>query len=217
MRFYKDLLIRYINFNSYKKASIYDRIKCVPIFSSISEAVKHLDDVNSDAIFRMHRHIEPSINVDLYMINIIDEIMIAFLRECMETIHSKYVNSDDIVDDYYMSLDQAIIKTMDIRIASGDNVNDLILKEIINFTEECMDYTDNFDSKDYNGVRYALSNISRIYYNIMESLHIIASVKNRRDDYFRDMVGVYKHLCTLKTDTVETGKVMVGETVYDIK
>lgn len=220
MNYYKDLLIRYINFNSYKKASIYDRINSDSVFNSVGEAISHLDKVNKDAAFMRQECIQPSFNIELYMINIIDEVMLMFLRECIKAIHNKYVkpttdNGEESSNKSVM-LDKALIDTMKITISEGDNVNKLIESELSNYTDVCMKYIDKFDSEETTTVMDKIIDISIVYYNIMQALHTIAATRNRSDKYFSDMVDVYKHLGELTLSKSEINDVMTKDVMYDI-
>ena len=215
MNYVKELLVRYISFNSFKKASIYDRLRCQPLFSGTNAIIEHLDEVNKESKFMAEQSIEPSINVDLYKINLIDELMISFFRDCIQKVHDKYDDGDKSVG-VGIIVSRGLISTVNIEIADGKNVNEMIKDEIGRFADLCISYITNFDSENIGATKTAFIEISQTYYKIMEALYHIASIKNRSDKYFWTMIRVYTHLMLVNVDRPEQNKVITRDTLYNI-
>ena len=216
MNYVKELLVRYISFNSFKKASIYDRLRCQPLFSGTNAIIEHLDEVNKESKFMAEQSIEPSINTDLYKINLIDELMISFFRDCIQKVHDKYDDNDNKTVGIGIIVSRGLLGTVDIEIADGKNVNEMIREEIGRFADLCMSYITKFDSENTGATRTAFIEISQTYYKIMEALYHIASIKNRSDKYFWTMIRVYTHLMLVNVDRPEQNKVITRDTLFDI-
>lgn len=214
MNYVKGLLVRYIDFNSFKKASIYDRLRCAPLFSNTNAIIKHLDEVNRESKFMSEQSIEPSINVDLYKINLIDELMISFFRDCIQKIHDE--RGDDNLVGLNIIVSKGLISTVNVEIANGENVNEMIKEEIGRFADLCVSYITKFDPEDIGIVKNAFVEISQTYYKIMEALYRIASIKNRSDKYFWTMISVYNHLMQINVDKPKRNKVVTRDTLYNI-
>lgn len=214
MNYVKGLLVRYIDFNSYKKASIYDRLRCAPLFSNTNTIIEHLDEVNRESKFMVEQSIEPSINVDLYKINLIDELMISFFRDCIQKIHDE--RGDDNLVGLNIIVSKELISTVNIEIANGENVNEMIKEEIGRFADLCVSYITKFDPEEPGVAKTAFVEISQTYYKIMEALYHIASIKNRSDKYFWTMIGVYTHLMRVSVDRPKRNKVITRDTLYTI-
>ena len=214
MNYVKGLLMRYIDFNSYKKASIYDRLRCVPLVSNTNAIIEHLDEVNRESKFIVEQSIEPSINVDLYKINLIDELMISFFRDCIQKIHDE--RGDDNLVGLNIIVSKRLISTVNIEIANGKNVNETIKNEIGRFADLCVSYIMKFDPEEPDVAKTAFVEISQTYYKIMEALYRIASIKNRSDKYFWTMIGVYTHLMRINVDKPKRNKVITRDTLYTI-
>lgn len=214
MNYVKGLLVRYIDFNSYKKASIYDRLRCVPSFSNTNAIIEHLDEVNRESKFMSEQSIEPSINVDLYKINLIDELMISFFRDCIQKIHDE--RGDDNLVGLNIIVSRGLISTVNIEIANGKNVNEMIKGEVGRFADLCVSYITKFDPEEPGVAKIAFVEISQTYYKIMEALYHIASIKNRSDKYFWTMIGVYTHLMQINVDKPKRNKVITRDTLYTI-
>lgn len=215
MNYVKELLVRYISFNSFKKASIYDRLRCQPLFSNTNAIIEHLDEVNRESKFMAEQSIEPSINVDLYKINLIDELMVSFFRDCIQKVHDKYDEGDKSVG-IGVVVSRGLISTVNIEIADGENVNQMIKDEIGRFADLCVDYIRRFDPEELGSLKTAFIEISQTYYKIMEALYHIASIKNRSDKYFWTMIRVYTHLMLVNVDRPEQNKVITRDTLFDI-
>lgn len=214
MNYVKGLLVRYIDFNSYKKASIYDRLRSQPLFSNTNAIIEHLDEVNRESKFMAEQSIEPSINVDLYKINLIDELMISFFRDCIQKIHDE--RGDDNLVGLNIIVSKGLISTVNVEIANGENVNEMIKEEIGRFADLCVSYITKFDPEDIGIVKNAFVEISQTYYKIMEALYHIASIKNRSDKYFWTMISVYNHLMQINVDKPKRNKVVTRDTLYNI-
>ena len=214
MNYVKGLLVRYIDFNSFKKASIYDRLRCAPLFSNTNAIIEHLDEVNRESKFMSEQSIEPSINVDLYKINLIDELMISFFRDCIQKIHDE--RGDDNLVGLNIIVSKGLISTVNIEIANGKNVNEMIKDEVGRFADLCVSYITKFDPEDTGIVKNVFVEISQTYYKIMEALYHIASIKNRSDKYFWTMIGVYTHLMRVSVDRPKRNKVITRDTLYTI-
>lgn len=215
MNYVKGLLVRYIDFNSYKKASIYDRLRSQPLFSNTNAIIEHLDEVNRESKFMAEQSIEPSINVDLYKINLIDELMMSFFRDCIQKVHERYDDNENPVGiDIVVS--RGLISTVNVEIANGENVNEMIKEEIGRFADLCVSYITKFDPEDIGIVKNAFVEISQTYYKIMEALYHIASIRNRSDKYFWTMIGVYTHLMRVSVDKPKRNKVITRDTLYTI-
>ena len=199
MKFKKELLERY-PISAYQKCSISSRLKRDQVFSRTSDIVKHLDE-----LYEQSKIDNNDVNLDIYTINSIGELMVQFLRECISTLNDK-----KSIESFFDSIayGKTCIESMQLNFAAGEKVNECIKEELISFSDKCFKYATGFDSDKFTvDTINAFTNIAISYYKILAQLYRIASNRSG-DEYFCYMYGIYKELETITIEEAEAAHII---------
>lgn len=199
MRFKKELLERY-PISAYQKCSISSRLKRDQVFCRTSDIVKHLDE-----LYDQSKIYNNDVNLDIYTINSIGELMVQFLRECISTLNDK-----KSIESFFDSIayGKTCIESMQLNFASGEKVNECIKEELISFSDKCFKYATEFDSDKFTvDTINAFTNIAISYYKILAQLYRIASNRSGYE-YFCYMYWVYKELEIVTIEEAEAAHII---------
>nr|DAN52094.1 MAG TPA: hypothetical protein [Caudoviricetes sp.]DAX86119.1 MAG TPA: hypothetical protein [Caudoviricetes sp.] len=220
MEYLKKLLINH-NYTGYKKLNVYDRLRSDRVFDSLYSAIKHFEEVNTEIERIKVEDIRSTIDIDLYTINCLDELMIEILHSAIATVNDKFktYNYREETSKFLPSLSYRLIPTIKCNFADGYAVNQMIIDSIDHFAHMCEEYVGLFESGNNIAIWRQFNELSLYYYQVMKSIYDIKN--NKLPTAYSIRIGsYYANLINHMKENLDKNSNLIGNfgpsTVLDI-